>query len=214
MLNLPEEFFLLSIDDNKGKIIAEVSDGLELGLAGALLAELALQDRIGLKDKRLVVTNPAPTSDGALDEALEAIGNEKRLRKISWWIERFARRGLADPIAERLVKRNILKIEHKRNLWVIPYEVFPQVDASAKYWVKHHLRRAVLAGGEATPGIIALLSLLKACRLLDLVFTRDEKKVARRKVEALVASEPFGAALAETIEEIEAAMSTVIIVSG
>ena len=40
MLILPEEFFLLSIDDNKGKIIAEVSDGLELGLAGALLAVL------------------------------------------------------------------------------------------------------------------------------------------------------------------------------
>lgn len=214
MLNLPEEFFLLSIDDNKGKIIAEVSDGLELGLAGALLAELALQDRIGLKDKRLVVTNPAPTGDGALDEALEAIGKEKRLRKISWWLSKLAGQGLSETISERLVKRNILKIEHKRYLWVIPYDVFPQLDASAKYWVKHHLRRAVLAGGEATPGIIALLSLLKASRLLDLVFTRDEKKVARRKVEALVASEPFGAALAETIEDIEAAMSTVIIVSG
>jgi hypothetical protein len=177
MLTLPEEFFLLSIDDTKGKIIAEVSDGLELGLAGALLAELALQDRIGLRDKRLYVTNPAPTGDGALDETLDDISREKRPRKISWWIERYARRGLSELFSERLVKRNILKIEHKRYLWVIPYDVFPQVDASAKYWVKHHLRRAVLAGGEATPGII-------------------------------------GAALAATIEEIEAAMSTVIIVSG
>ncbi len=212
MFTLSEEFFLLSIDDAKGKIITAVDQGLQFGLAGALLAELALQGKISLDNKRLVVLNPAPTSDPLFDETLARLSAEKKPRKASYWVEKLADKKLVKKVAQRLADKNILRIEKKRYLWVIPYEVFPQVDASAKFWVKQHLRDAVLAGGETTPGIIAFLSLLKACRLLDLVFTRDERKAAARKVDALVKEEPFGSAVAEMIAEIEAATAATIAV--
>jgi golgi phosphoprotein 3 len=215
MFTLPEEFFLLSIDDAKGKTIAAVSDGLQIRLAGALLADLALHGKISLADKRLAVIDPAPTSDALLDEALARLAAEKKPRKAGYWVEKLADKKLPKKVARRLVEKNVLRIEEKRYLWVIPYEVFPQVDASAKYWVKQHLRSAVLAGGEVTPGIIAFLSLLKACRLLNLVFTRDELKAAAQKVDVLVKGEPFGAVVAETIAEIEAALAaTVVIVAA
>jgi hypothetical protein len=212
MLTLAEEYFLLSIDDDKGKVIAAVSDGLNLGLAGALLADLALHGKIGLSDKRLSVLDAAPTGEALLDEALASMAAEKRQRKAGYWIERFGNKKLARKVSERLAEKNVLRIEKKRYLWVIPFEVYPQVDASAKYWVKQHLRSAVLAGGEATPGIIGLLSLLKACRLLDLVFTRDEAKAANRKVSELVNGEAFGKAVAEVIAEIEAAAAAAVVV--
>jgi golgi phosphoprotein 3 len=215
MFSLYEEFFLISIDDAKGKIIAAVDDGLQFGLAGAILADLALHGKISLAEKRLAVIDPTPTGEALLDETLARLAADKKPRKASYWVQKLADKKLPKQVARRLAEKNILRIEQKRYLWVIPFEVFPQIDASAKYWVKQHLRSAVLAGGEATPGIIAFLSLLKACRLLDLVFTRDELKAATRKVEGMVQAEPFGAAVAETIEEIETAIAaTVVIVTA
>ncbi len=212
MFTLAEEFFLLSIDDAKGKVITAVSDGLQIGLAGALLADLALHGKISLANKRLTVIDPSPTGETLLDEALRRLAAEKKPRKASAWVEKLADKKLPKKTAQRLVEKNVLQIVEKRYLWVIPYEVFPQVDASAKYSVKQHLRSAVLANGETTPGIIAFLSLLKACRLLDLVFTRDELKAATQKVAALVEEEPYGAAVAETIAEIEAAMAATVVI--
>jgi golgi phosphoprotein 3 len=212
MFTLAEEYFLICIDDAKGKIIAAVDDGLQIGLAGALLADLALHGKICLAETRLSVIDPSPTGEALLDEALARLAAEKKQRKASDWVQRLADKKPSKRVAQRLVEKNILRIEKKRYMWVIPFEVFPQVDASAKYWVKQHLRSAVLAGGETTPGIIAFLSLLKACRLLDLVFTRDELKAATRKVDELVKTEPFGAAVAKTIEEIEAAIAVTIVV--
>jgi Golgi phosphoprotein 3 len=212
MFTLAEEFFLLAIDDAKGKIITAVDDGLQIGLAGALLADLALHGKINLADKRLAVVDPTLTGEPLLDEALVRLGDEKKLRKTGYWVEKLATKKLPKRVAARLVEQNVLQIEEKRYLWVIPYVVFPQVDASAKYWVKEHLRSAVLASSEVTPGIVVLLSLLKACRLLNLVFTRDELKAATRKVDALVQSEPYGAAVAETIAEIEGAIAATIVI--
>lgn len=212
MFTITEEFFLLCIDDNKGKVISAVSDGLNLGLAGALLADLALHDKISVAEKKLTIIDPSPVGDPILDAGLAIITSEKRTRKLDFWLQKLGNKKLASQVVERLVEKNVIRVEKKRYLWVIPYEVFPQVDASAKYWVKQHLRSATLAGGEVTPGIVTLLSLLKACQLLNLVFTRDEQKAAERKVTALVNGEVIGKALAETIAEIEAAAAAVVVV--
>ena len=212
MFTILEEFFLLSIDDDKGKIISSVSDGLHLGLAGALLADLALQGKISVNDKRLTVIDPTLSANPLLDEALAQIIADKRPRKVGHWLQKLGNKQLASRVVERLVEKKVIRVEKKRYLWVIPYDVFPQVDASAKYWVKQHLRSAILAGGEVTPGIVTLLSLLKACQLLNLVFTRDEQKAAERKVTGLVNGEVIGKALAETIAEIEAAAAAVVVV--
>ena len=212
MFTITEEFFLLSIDDDKGKIISAVSEGFHLGLAGTVLAELALQGKISVSNKKLTVIDPTPTGDPLLDEGLARIAAEKRPRKINHWLQKLGDNKLASKVAGRLVEKRVIRIEQKRYLWVIPYEVFPQVDASAKYWVKFHLRSAVLARGEVTPGILTLLSLLKACQLLNLVFTRDELKAASRKVADLVNGEIIGKAVAETIAEIEAAAAAVVVI--
>ena len=116
-------------------------------------------------------------------------------------------------MAERLAQRNVIAIEKKQYLWITPYEVYPQVDASAKYWVKQQLRGIVLAGQKAEAHDIALLSLLRACRLLRLVFTRDERKYAGKKVETLVTGEVFGEAVADFLAEIESAAAVVMISS-
>ncbi|HEX9028997.1 MAG TPA: GPP34 family phosphoprotein, partial [Anaerolineales bacterium] len=210
MLTLIEELFLLSIDDHKGIITPYVSSSLRYGLAGGLLAELALRERVTLHDKRLSPVNDVSTGDQLFDEVLARISREDRTHKATYWVNAIASKKLSKQVAAQLAQKNILRIEEKRYLWVIPYEAYPQVDASAKYWVKQRLRSVVLAGEKPEPQTVLLLSLLKACRMLDLVFTRDEQKAARKKVDFLVKGEAYGRIVAQTIEEIEAAATAAV----
>jgi hypothetical protein len=99
----------------------------------------------------------------------------------------------------------VIAIEKKRYAWISPYIVYPLVNASAKYWVKQGLRGIVLAGENAEANDIALLRLLKACRLLRLVFTQDERKVAGKKVDALTQGGVFSETFASLLAEIESA---------
>jgi hypothetical protein len=211
--NIPEKLFILSIDDEKGRVTASVRQVLHYGLAGGLLAELALANKVRLEEDRLILADSIPAGDRLIDEILAMIATEKRPRKLTHWIDILGRKQTVRRVAERLAKRNVIAIEEKRYLWIIPYEVYPQKDASAKYWVKQELRGIVLAGERAENEDIALLSLLKTCRLLRQVFTRDERKSATQKVDELVKGEVFGENVAKVLADIEATMIAAVTVA-
>ena len=200
-LIIPEKLFILTIDDG-GAAIASVKTTLRYQLAGAMLVQLALVNKIQLKDNRLVLVDPAPSGEPLFDEILAMIPAEKKPRKLSHWLQAVGSKQILKSLAGRLAERNVIVIEKKQYSWVIPYELSPQVNASAKYWVKQHLRGVVLAGEPAEPADIALLSLLKAFSLMRLVFTRDERKSAGKKVDGLVKGEIFNDSAAKLLAEI------------
>jgi hypothetical protein len=94
-------------------------------------------------------------------------------------------------------------IEKKKFSWISPSVVYPQIDGSTKYWLKARLRAIVLAGEKSESQDIALLSLLSACQLLRLVFTRDERSAAQKQVQALVLGEIYGETLARLLSDID-----------
>jgi len=202
-LSLGEKLFILAIDD-EGAVPASMKTTLRYGLAGALLAELALANKVLLEDGHLTLVDPAPSGDPFLDDILQMIAAEKKPRKLRHWLQAVRARLTIKQVAGQLVERKVIVVEKKRFLWVIPYELFPMVDASAKYWVKRHLRGVLLAGEPVEGSDIPLLSLLMACRLLGLVFTRDERRSAEKKVDALVQGEVFGQCVAKILTAIEA----------
>jgi hypothetical protein len=87
---LAEEFLLLCFDDRTGKKIIS-SDRIEPALGGALLAELALMERIGItphsagwrQRARVTITDITPTDDSELDAVLtKATANEGKRAKL------------------------------------------------------------------------------------------------------------------------------------
>ena len=204
-LNIPEKLFILSIDDDQGVVSASVKTKLRYGLAGALLAELALAKKIQLEEDHLTLADPTPPGDVLLDDILVMVAAEKKLHKLSHWVRVIGNKQTIKRVAERLEERHIITIEKKRYSWITPYIFYPMEDASAKYWVKQHLRGIILAGEKGETSDVALLSLLKACQLLRLVFTHDERKSASKKVDVLVQGEIFGDAVEKLLSNIEAA---------
>jgi len=78
---IAEDLLLLLTDDDTGKAVG--STHVDLGLAGALMADLALLGRIdvaaageAVKNGRLVVRDVSPTQDDLLDGALARLATQ------------------------------------------------------------------------------------------------------------------------------------------
>ena len=91
-------------------------------------------------------------------------------------------------------------------VWVIPSPLQAEIKASTKYWVSKRLRNDVLTSEDILPRDIVLLSLLRACGLLELVFLRDERKLASRKINQLFYNQALTDPILQTIQEIESAI--------
>jgi Golgi phosphoprotein 3 len=213
MLTLPEELYLLALHEMKGRVPNSIAIGLYFGLGAAVLAELVLLGKVRLDGhKRVVVVDAMPTGDDVVNEGLEKIQASKHPRKTAHWVEELSNIHKLDKrMARKLVGKGILYKEEKRYLGVVPYEAYPEHDATAKYWIKYHLREVTLDGGQPEARIVALLSLVKACEMLDLVFTRDEIKLARKKIEKLIENEMIAQEVCETLDAIMDASTAAII---
>jgi hypothetical protein len=206
MFNLYEALFLLAINDDKGTIMGSVSGYLRYGLAGAVLSELAMREKLTIDEKKRVILREGPLAgDSILDQVLEKMYASDRSRKVLAWVNRLGTGKLATSVADHLIEKSVLAREKKRFLWIIPYATYPQQNASAKYQIKCHLRAAILADETRDSHTIALLSLVRAVRMLDLVFTRDERKAATRQIAEIVKGDVFGEAVARALRDIEAA---------
>lgn len=213
MLALFEEMFLLCIHEEKGTVIASKDNDLRYGLGGAVLAELALIGKINLKDnQRLVLLDATPTEDDILTEALETIATSEKERKTGYWINVFSEKPdkLRKRLAKRLIEKGVVIEEDGRLQWVIPAAISPEQSASAKYIMKNRIRDLTLASAQAELREIALLSLVKASNLLDVIFIKDERKLADRRIHELVVAEALKNPAMQTIEAIAVAVESVV----
>ena len=198
-LPIPEQLLILTIDDAEGIVTAPAKTSLHYGLAAAFLAELVQANHLQLMEDRLVLASTKPSRDKLYADILTMITADDKPRKLSRLVESIGGKLTIKQVAERLVERKVIVVEKKVYTWIIPYAATPQGQASAKYWIKLHIRGIVLAGEPANASDLILLSLLKACHLLRFVFTRDERQYADKKVAELVQGEVFGETVAKLL---------------
>ena len=73
MLRFAEEIMLLLLDDGGGEFTDLPALSVEYALAGAVLMDLALENRIDTDLERLFVIDPTPLEDDLLDPTLACI---------------------------------------------------------------------------------------------------------------------------------------------
>jgi Golgi phosphoprotein 3 len=205
MLTLFEELFLLAFHEDKGKLIPATTENLPVGLAGAILAELVLNGRLGVEENhRLEVQDATPTQDEILDATLEKIQSSERSRKVSYWVNQLNEKPkkLFEQLEERLEAQGILARDESNLISMPSQDELDGHKASARYWLKRRLRGMVLTDQELELRGLALLNLVQACEFIDLVFTKDERKTARRRIYELLVGTALSNGQAQAIEEI------------
>lgn len=212
MLNLAEELLLLALHDEKGTVLSSASTALKYGLSGAILMELTLNRRLHTDEKNLVVVDAASTGDDVLDEALTKIRESKRNRNAKYWVNKLSK-GITDlkgRLLNRLVHKGILRREEHRILWVIPSQRYPTKDAKMEQGVREHIRAVILDGKMPDSRMTMLISLIKACNLVNELFSRKERKIARKRIKEIAESDLIAKMISDTIAGIQAAITAAV----
>lgn len=213
MLTIPEELLLLTIHQEKGTYIGAAADRLKVGLAGALLTQLALHGKIDVdKNHRVNIVDASPSGDDLADEALAAIKESEKARKVGYWINAFTPKAdsYRKRLVERLVEKGVLTVDEDHLNWVVPSPYHTEGNGSTKFWLKRRLRDIALAEAEAGSAEVAFLSLLRAVDLLDLVFLKDERRQASNQINELLVRSAMTNPLCQSIQEIESTIQVVV----
>jgi hypothetical protein len=213
---LAEDLLLLLTDDATGKTVVDGTT-LDLALAGAVLLELAAQERVEVagpgeqvQKGRLTVRNGSPTGDPILDEALTRLA-AKGPQKPASVLPRLTKM-LRESLYNRLVARGILRFEQGRILGIFATRQWPAAEAAHETEVRRGLYDVLVVGREPAEREAMLVSLLQSVDALPKVIGGQgvDRKALRARGKAIAEGEFAGAAVRKAVEAVNAAVFTSI----
>jgi hypothetical protein len=160
-----------------------------MALGGALLAELALEQRVDVarpnepvREGRLIVRDETSTGDSVLDDALAAIARQegKKPQSIVGHLGKQAR----VPLYERLAEGGLVRAEEGRILDIFPTERWPAVHADHEEAVRAGLVTALRDGVTTDARTKALVSLLAALKAVHKAVAPDSVGLSKKELNA------------------------------
>ena len=208
-LRFAEEIILLLLNDDDGRFARVPSWSMDYALAGAVLMDLALENRIDTDLERLVLVDSSPLGDSLLDPTLAdiAAGEERNAR---YWVEHTANRAaeIREEALNRLVDGGILERKDDRFLWVFQSRRYPMVDGNEEREVRLRLMSILFSDEIPDPRDIVLLSLTDACGILRGMLSRRELNSAAERIEQVRKLDLVGQATTQAIMDIEQFVAT------
>ncbi len=212
---IAEEFLLLAFDDETGRPLIS-GDKLEPALAGALLIELALKERLAVaprtagltKRGRVTITDLKPTDDPELDAALIAVAAREGTR-IGTFISSMSGKRISKGVKIRLLTRmartGLVSEQRSKVLGLFPTTQWPAADRTAEDGVRQRLHAALIAGTTPSERTVTLIALLAATDLLVKVVPTDDKRALRKRARELSEGDWAAAAVKAAIDEVAGA---------
>ena len=213
-MNLAEEFALLAYRNDGAPDLD--STHLDHGLGGSLLLELALAERIDIRDKKVVVTDGTPTGDPLLDQALDRIVADDKSRKPDHWVRKFAK-DTRKLTLNRLVDQGVLNREDGTVLLIFPRTRYPAphgVEPAPEAEVRQRLTAAVSGSGAVEPRTAALCALVAATKLDRKVFRDLDRRQTRARLKEITAGDWAAAAVRKAIQDIQSAVTTAVVAAS
>ncbi|MEV1145141.1 GPP34 family phosphoprotein [Micromonospora sp. NPDC049799] len=186
---LAEELLLLAYDDETGKAtMPRIS--LDLGMAAAVLVELALAGRIAYADGSLAAVDPTPVGEPILDAVLARIADDTP-HSPSSWVQRL-RHGLRDRILGDLVARGVVRDVEETEMGFIVVHRYPAADPSVEEDSRRRLGEALADGQLPDERTAALATLVAVLRMEPTLGLTGEAAVdARRRLEEIAGGAGF-----------------------
>ena len=210
-----EEIILLALDDKKGKFVDLPPLALDQALAGAVLLELAFQNRIDTDLTHLTLVSDKPTGDQMLDPILKEIAAAKDKKDAKYWVglisadgEKIRSAGLA-----RLVEKGVLKKEERKFLWVIPGRRYPMIQNQEEEEERKRIRKVVVDGEVPSPRDVVIVSLSSACQLLRTIFTDAERLKYSPRIAEVAKMDLIGQAVSKSVAEVQEAVMRAVLYS-
>jgi hypothetical protein len=208
VVTLAEDLYLLAGDDTGGRLLIDPIH-LDLGLGGALLLDLAMRERVSIRDEHVAVTREEPTREPLLDSALAEVAGQPRLHGPDHWVRHLGR-GAHHSVQNHLVALGVLARDEHRILRVVPVHRTHETDGRLHHELVDHLQDAVVQGHPPSSESAALAALALAIGLDRHLFPRADRRAVRQRMKEVSAecapAAPVAAAVARAVNAIDAAL--------
>ena len=186
---LAEELLLLAYDDQTGKATGS-RIGLDLGMAAAVLVDLALAGRVAYVDGYLKVIDETPIGEPIADAVLaKAAADEPHTP--AQWVQRLRHR-LRTRVLEDLISRGVIHDVDETQMGVIHVHRYPTTDHAYETEIRKRLAAALTSEDICDERTAALATLLSACRMEPaLRLPSDENARAHQRLEQIAAGAGF-----------------------
>ena len=186
---LADEFFLIAWDTaGSGAPLLHLR-ATSLGLAGALLGELVLAQRITVWRAEVRVTDPRPPEDALGRNVLHEMIRAPEHTDVRTWLAYLAKDSI-EVVAARLIDTGLLYRTESRLLWrkSVRYQATSYVKGA---WPAVRVEKMLVGGERLTPADMALAALVEATGLLDtILLDRRDRATARRYLATFMATIP------------------------
>ena len=203
MLRFAEEIILLLLNDD-GRFARVPVWSMNYALAGGVLMDLALENRIDTDLDKLVLVDSTPVGDDLLDTTLADIeaGEERDAR---YWVERTSNRAEAirEEALSRLISHGILEYRDDRILWVFRARRYPTIDGKAEREVKLRIMEVLFSDQIPSPRDVVIICLADACGIFRGLLSSQELDRASDRIEQVRKLDLIGQAMSQAIQDIE-----------
>lgn len=201
-LTIAEEFLLLALDDEKGVVCNQPFMGLEFGLAGAVLMELSILDRIKADKEHLSLIDDSKTGNEIFDDALSMIKETDEEAKYWVWKLGIHIQEIKDYFIGHLIEKGILEKKEQNILWIYRRKCYPLIDEKVELEVKERIRAVILENQAPLPRDVVLISLMHSCNLTRQIFSCKEAESSEERIEEIATRDIIGKAVYRAIYEI------------
>ncbi|MDE2788812.1 MAG: cytochrome P450 [Paracoccaceae bacterium] len=216
-LSFSEEILLLLHDEHSGDIAPGFPpEALHVALAGAVLMDLALANRIDTDPEHLFVVDGAPMDDDLFDPTLAAVAESGEARDVGYWVERISGSGEAirEKALKRLVNRGILEAESGGSFFfsrpVARSRRYPEIDGKKVEEVQLRIMRALFLEEVPGPRDIVIVGLANACGVFERILSKEERIQVGERIDLLSQLDLIGRSVSDAIRELRLRSSPAI----
>ncbi|MCU0378516.1 MAG: GPP34 family phosphoprotein [Bacteroidales bacterium] len=203
-----EKFLMLAHHPEKGRFITSHLY-IQHGIAGALLLDMTLDDRIEMAEKKLLLKAGKETAESVTGEITSLLSGSAKPRKAEYWIRKLAGRynKYKWQILKGLEGKRVVRIENRKFLWVIPYRKSYLIESYTRSNIISQLKNDILFHKALEGENLALAGLIQACRMHRiLTHDREELKEIRRRLKQIIKESPVADLVGQTIRQVQAAI--------
>ena len=204
MLRFVEEITLLLLHDDDGRFARVPSWSLSYALAGGVLMDLAMDNRIDTDLEHLILVDATPTGDSLLDPTLAEIAAGEK-HDARYWVEQTAERSdvIQEEVLSRLIALGILERQEDRFLWVFRSRRYPMIDGQAEREVKLRIMGVLFSDDIPDPRDVVIICLADACGIFKELLSKRELEQAAPRIEQVRKLDLIGQAMTQAIQDIE-----------
>jgi len=180
------------------------------GLAGSVLMDFAVLEKIEITGNRINLIDTTPIGDNFLDGVLSYVSQLENNKKIKYYIRNILKKGnyIYQLYTQHLESLNYMKLSFniKRFLPTITVD-FVNNDLREK--VFNNIRE-ILLENKPLPDKSSwyVLSLLKATSSYESIFGKKYKKQVKSRMKEIIGNEPIGKSVRSVIREAETSPPT------